>query len=374
MQKRILIVIGTRPEAIKMAPVIAKIRKNDLFELFVCSTAQHREMLDQVLTFYGIHPDFDLDVMTGNQKLDELSNKIVAGISKIIGTIKPDLVLVHGDTTTTISAALAAFYTKTKIAHVEAGLRSGNIEEPWPEEANRRLTSVIADYHFAPTTLAKSNLQAENVSVEKIYVTGNTVVDAVLTAKQKIKNDNYMSDFEDKFSFLDLNKKLILVTCHRRENIEHKLIDICRAIKHVAENRSDVEILIPVHLNPNVRTIIKKHLGEIRNVHLIEPQSYPYFVYLLTKAYIVVTDSGGIQEEAPSFNVPVLVLRNVTERPEAIDTGGLKLIGTEYSNIVHQITKLLDNHELHSKMSKSPNPYGDGDAATRILSALIANL
>lgn len=363
---KVLQVFGTRPEAIKMAPVVHVLNEADGIENIVCVTAQHRGMLDQVLEFFSITPDYDLNIMKAGQSLADVTASILSGLTKVIEKEKPDLILVHGDTNTTLSASLAAFYQKVAIGHVEAGLRTGNILSPWPEEANRKLTASLATLHFAPTEQAKANLLKEGFAEDSIFVTGNTVIDGLLMAIEKLKsNKNIYKEFEEKFSFLDANKKLILVTGHRRENFGGGFENICAALGEVA-NRSDCEILYPVHLNPNVKGPVHHHLGNKANVHLIDPQDYPAFVYLMERSHIILTDSGGIQEEAPSLGKPVLVMRDTTERPEAVDSGTVKLVGTDKEKIIKNVINLLDNDSAYHAMSHANNPYGDGTAAKQI--------
>jgi UDP-N-acetylglucosamine 2-epimerase (non-hydrolysing) len=364
--KKLLFIFGTRPEAIKMALLIRKFKQEGLeFECKVCVTAQHREMLDQVLSLFEIHPDFDLNIMKVNQSLSELTTSLIKLITNVLELEKPDLVFIHGDTTTSFSASLASYYLKIPVAHVEAGLRTNDIYNPWPEEINRKLIASIAKYHFAPTLNAKNNLINENVLSESIEVTGNTVVDSLLEVSNKIDNDNLLkSKLARKFSFITPNKKLILVTGHRRESFGSGFESICLAIKFVAENRPESYFVYPVHLNPNVRNIVHKHLGGLSNVFLLEPLDYIPFVYLMKKSYLILTDSGGVQEEAPSLNKHVLVMRDKTERIEALDTGGIKLVGTNYERISSEIINFLDN-DINDKILF--NPFGDGMACDRIL-------
>ena len=369
--KKILIVFGTRPEAIKMAPLVNELRSNNNFLSKVCVTAQHREMLDQVLSLFNIKPDFDLNIMKRNQRLNELTSNILKHITPVLENFKPDIVLVHGDTTTTFVASLAAYYQQIKVGHVEAGLRTGNLYSPYPEEANRKLSSVLADYHFAPTLIAKENLLSEGIAKDKIVVTGNTVIDALLWVREKIKkNESLLKNLHSKFDFIDSGKKLILVTGHRRESFGGGFDRICEAIRKIARKHKDVQIIYLIHLNPKVQEPVKRLLSDIKNVILIEPQDYLSFVYLLEKASIILTDSGGIQEEAPSFSKPVLVMRDFTERPEAIDVGAIKLVGTSIEMIVRQTDLLLSNKIEYENMSKRPNPYGDGLASKRIVKFL----
>jgi len=368
---KILTVFGTRPEAIKMAPVVKYLKTMEGVNSLICVTAQHREMLDQVLSLFDIKPDFDLDIMKKQQDLSDITGSVLQGLKEVLSTTKPDLVLVHGDTTTTFAASLAAYYQKIPVGHVEAGLRTGNIYSPWPEEMNRKLTSCITALHFAPTQKAKNNLLAENVAESSITVTGNTVVDALFDVIEKLKTDlDIKSKLEKQFSFLNRTKKMILVTGHRRENFGQGFENICRAIEKIAE-RDDVQIVYPVHLNPNVQQPVNQHLGNNPNIHLIDPQDYLPFVYLMTQAHIILTDSGGIQEEAPSLGKPVLVMRDTTERPEALDAGTVKLVGTDFDTIVTETTRLLDNENDYREMSSRHNPYGDGKSAGRIADFIV---
>lgn len=371
MKKKVLIVFGTRPEAIKMAPLVKILSEDDRFLLNVCVTAQHREMLDQVLTLFNIHPDFDLNVMSQGQTLYDVTSKILLGMNDVLSKFSPDIVLVHGDTTTTLATSLASYYARIPVGHVEAGLRTGNIYSPWPEEANRKLTGAIADLHFAPTSAAKSNLMSEGIPEQKIFVTGNTVIDSLLHVNKMIKgDDNLRAELQKPFSFLNQEKKLILVTGHRRENFGEGFERICNALHSIAHRNEDVEILYPVHLNPNVREPVNRILADTPNIHLIEPLEYLPFVYLMSKAYLILTDSGGIQEEAPSLGKPVLVMRDNTERPEAVDAGTVKLIGTESERIIREIESLLNNPTLYRTMSEAHNPYGNGLSANQIAEIL----
>ena len=365
---KILTVFGTRPEAIKMCPLVHALSAEESIESRVCVTAQHREMLDQVLNLFEIAPNYDLDIMKPGQGLTEITANILNGMKPILEDFKPDIVLVHGDTSTTFAASLAAFYQQIKVGHVEAGLRTGNIYSPWPEEANRKLTSSITQYHFAPTQGAEQNLQKENIDPKSIHVTGNTVVDALFWVTNKIETDkNLNKSLEDTYNFLDKTKRLILVTGHRRESFGGGFEDICEALRQIAQKHNDVEILYPVHLNPNVQEPVNRLLKDLDNVHLIEPQDYLPFVYLMTKAHIILTDSGGIQEEAPSLGKPVLVMRKTTERPEAVDAGTVKLVGTNTNSIVNSVDTLLNDNAAYVKMSHAHNPYGDGKACSRIV-------
>lgn len=371
--KKILLVFGTRPEAIKMAPLVKEFQKyTDIFETKVCVTAQHRQMLDQVLDIFEIIPDYDLNVMRQGQDLYDITSSVLLGIRDVLKVYNPDIVFVHGDTTTSFITALACFYEKTKVAHVEAGLRTHNIYSPWPEEANRQLTCKLAHYHFAPTSASAQNLLDEKVSENKILTTGNTVIDALFLVIAKINaNPSLQTEltnelFEKSYT-LDLDKKIILVTGHRRENFGQGFINICEALKTLALNNPDIDIVYPVHLNPNVQKPVKEILSNIPNIFLIEPLSYMSFVYLMSKSYLIITDSGGVQEEAPSLGKPVLVMRDTTERPEAVEAGTVKLVGTNKEVIVKEAQKLLDNAHEYNKMSQAHNPYGDGKACAKII-------
>lgn len=371
MKIKTLVVFGTRPEAIKMAPVVNALKNDSRFESKLCVTAQHREMLDQVLGLFEIKPEFDLDIMKPGQTLNEVTASIVCAIKPVLEIFRPDIVLVHGDTATTFAVALAAYYNKTKIGHVEAGLRTGDLYSPWPEEANRKLTGAIADWHFAPTNGAKQNLLREGVDEDKIVVTGNTVIDALLAIRDRLFSDrDLLKKVESNFRFLDRSKKLILVTGHRRESFGDGFERICRALKEISMFHPDTQILYPVHLNPHVREPVNRLLKNSANIFLIEPQEYLSFVYLMTRAHIILTDSGGIQEEAPALGKPVLVMREITERPEAVDAGTVKLVGTDVDQIVDQINILLTDSEEYDRMSLSHNPYGDGLSSSRILASL----
>ena len=369
--KKILTVFGTRPEAIKMAPLVHALATDDRFDAKVCVTAQHREMLDQVLELFEIEPDFDLKIMKAGQTLNDVTTSILVGLKPVLEDFKPDVVLVHGDTATTFAASLAAYYQQIKVGHVEAGLRTGNIYSPWPEEANRKLTSVITNYHFAPTAGSKDNLLNEGVSENEITVTGNTVIDALFWVREKLNKESLLSsELSSRFDYLDSNKKLILVTGHRRESFGGGFERICDALRQIATNNPDTQVLYPVHLNPNVQEPVNRLLKGLDNVFLIEPQQYLPFCYLMDRASIILTDSGGIQEEAPSLGKPVLVMRETTERPEAVDAGTVRLVGTDVNLIVSQVNLLLTNTDEYQKMSKAHNPYGDGLACGRILNFL----
>lgn len=370
--KKILLVFGTRPEAIKMAPLAKQLSPDKRFEAKVCVTAQHREMLDQVLDLFDIKPDFDLDVMKPGQTLNDLTTSILIGLKPILESYKPDIVLVHGDTTTSFAAALASYYQQIKVGHVEAGLRTGNIYSPWPEEANRQLTSVITNFHFAPTIGAKNNLLLEGVAESDITVTGNTVIDALFWVKRKLyERKSVAAKLAKTFAFLDANKKLILVTGHRRESFGDGFERICKALSKIAILHPQVQILYPVHLNPNVQEPVNRLLKGFDNIFLIDPQEYLPFCYLMINASIILTDSGGIQEEAPSLGKPVLVMRETTERPEAVSAGTVFLVGTDTKLIVNKVNSLLANEAEYQRMSAANNPYGDGEACGRIIEALI---
>ena len=355
-----------------MAPLVHALDADSRFDAKVCVTAQHREMLDQVLELFKIKPDFDLNIMTPGQTLNDVTTAILVGLKPVLEDFKPDVVLVHGDTATTFAASLAAYYQKIKVGHVEAGLRTGNIYSPWPEEANRKLTSAITNYHFAPTASSKQNLLIEGVPEDDIVVTGNTVIDALFWVREKLKQDRSLSGaLSSTFDYLDPNKKLILVTGHRRESFGGGFERICEALRQIASNHPEAQVLYPVHLNPNVQEPVNRLLKGLDNVFLIEPQQYLPFCYLMDRASIILTDSGGIQEEAPSLGKPVLVMRDTTERPEAVDAGTVRLVGTDVDLIVGQVDQLLTNSNEYQKMSKSHNPYGDGLACGRILKFLV---
>ena len=392
--KKIMLVFGTRPEAIKMAPLVKEFQKHpDKFETIVCVTGQHREMLDQVLRTFGITPNFDLNIMKQGQDLYDVTARVLTGMRDVLKEVYPDLVLVHGDTTTSTSAALAAFYQQIPVGHVEAGLRTHNIYSPWPEEMNRQLTGRIATYHFAPTPLSKQNLLAEGVEEKQILVTGNTVIDALYMVVDKIKNDKVLdAELEATLSRAgyDINRlnegrRLVLITGHRRENFGEGFIHICTAIRDLVQKYPEVDFVYPMHLNPNVRKPIHKIFagmdslsmgegwGEAANMFFIEPLEYLSFVYLMEKSTLVLTDSGGIQEEAPGLGKPVLVMRDTTERPEALEAGTVKLVGTDYNKIVGEVSVLLDDAAQYERMSKAVNPYGDGKACGRIVAYLVSD-
>ena len=373
--KKILLVFGTRPEAIKMAPLVKEFKLHpEYFEVSVCVTAQHREMLDQVLDLFEIYPDYDLNIMKPNQSLHDISSNILYGVKEVLDRFSPDLVLVHGDTTTSTFAALAAFYNKIKVGHIEAGLRTKNIYSPFPEEVNRRITGVLAHYHFAPTSLSKSNLEEENH--KNILISGNTVIDSLFFILKKIKNNKIFRlkiiDYflSEKFKFLD-ERRIILVTGHRRENHGKGLINICNALKEIAILNPSIDIVYPVHMNPNVESVVKRLLSKVPNIFLIKPLRYEQFVYLMHKSYFIITDSGGIQEEAPSMGKPVLVMRDATERPEALKAGTVKLVGTSTKKIVNEANALINDVVLYKSMSSAYNPYGDGKASEKIVDFFI---
>ncbi|WP_336283624.1 non-hydrolyzing UDP-N-acetylglucosamine 2-epimerase [Cronobacter dublinensis] len=371
---RVLTVFGTRPEAIKMAPLVHALAQDPAFDTRVCVTAQHREMLDQVLHLFSIVPDYDLNIMKPGQGLTEITCRILEGLKPILTEFRPDVVLVHGDTTTTIATSLAAFYQRIPVGHVEAGLRTGYLYSPWPEEANRTLTGHLAMYHFAPTELSRQNLLRENIPNARIFVTGNTVIDALITVRDRVMADEPLRlRLETQYPFLDGDKKMILVTGHRRESFGEGFEQICRALADIAAQNRDVQIVYPVHLNPNVTEPVNRILGHVENVVLIEPQEYLPFVWLMNHAWLILTDSGGIQEEAPSLGKPVLVMRETTERPEAVEAGTVRLVGTDTRRIVDEVTRLLHDDAAYQAMSHAHNPYGDGQACERILHALKNN-
>nr|WP_321258534.1 UDP-N-acetylglucosamine 2-epimerase (non-hydrolyzing) [uncultured Pseudodesulfovibrio sp.] len=370
MKRKVLVVFGTRPEAIKMVPVVHALEEaSDVFEFATCVTAQHREMLDQVLELFGVTPDFDLDLMRANQSLEQITSSVIEDIGRVCAEYKPDVILVHGDTTTTFAASLAAFYNRIPVGHIEAGLRTGNKLSPWPEEINRCLTSVLSSLHFAPTEQARLNLIKENISEDRIEVTGNTIVDALLHTARKIESDaNLTRELEAGFPSVDWSKRIVLVTGHRRENFG-KFEGVCDALEELA-GRSDVEVVYPVHLNPNVRIPIFKCLENVPGVHLCDPVDYLTFTFLMMKATLILTDSGGVQEEAPSLGKPVLVMRDKTERPEAIERGTALLVGVEPDSILKAANRLLDDPDAYAAMTKVHNPFGDGRAAHRIIDRL----
>lgn len=365
--KRVLVVFGTRPEAIKMAPLVKLLKNDKRFVTSVCITAQHRSMLDQVLDLFEISPDFDLDIMSPKQSLAVITSRILQGHEAVFEAAKPDIILVHGDTTTTFATTLAAYYHRIAVGHVEAGLRTGDLYSPWPEEGNRKLTGALTKYHFAPTGASRQNLLNENAPEENICVTGNTVIDSLLGIKDKIEQDAALrSHLKTQFSFLDSEKRTILVTGHRRESFGGGFEAICSALAQISQKYSDVQIVYPVHLNPNVQKPVHEMLSGISNIHLIDPLSYLPFVYLMMRSDLILTDSGGIQEEAPSLGKPVLVMRNTTERPEAVEAGTVRLVGTDEELIVREVSILLTDAEVYGDMSRAHNPYGDGHACQRI--------
>lgn len=379
-----MLVFGTRPEAIKMAPLVKEFQKYpEEFKTVVCVTGQHRQMLDQVLDLFEIIPDYDLNIMKQGQDLYDITARVLTGMRDILKDVKPDVVLVHGDTTTSTAAAIAAFYQQIPVGHVEAGLRTHNIYSPWPEELNRQITGRIAEYDFAPTQLSRENLIGEGVEEDKITVTGNTVIDALYMVVDKLKNDpklnleikKLLKESGYDVERLKDGKKLVLITGHRRENFGDGFISMCKAIKTLTEKYPDVDFVYPMHLNPNVRKPIHEVFGEdlsgLRNMFFIEPLEYLSFVYLMEKSNIVLTDSGGIQEEAPGLGKPVLVMRDTTERPEALSAGTVKLVGTDYDKILNKVSKLLDDKDTYEKMSKAVNPYGDGKACERIVACFV---
>ncbi|WP_017395885.1 non-hydrolyzing UDP-N-acetylglucosamine 2-epimerase [Acinetobacter haemolyticus] len=376
MKKRILLIFGTRPEAIKMAPLALKLKAYDQdFETKVCVTGQHRQMLDQVLELFSLKPDFDLNLMKPGQTLSDVTSGVLKGLEQVFAEWMPDLILVHGDTATTFAASLAGYYHKIKIGHVEAGLRTGDLYSPWPEEANRQLTGVLANYHFAPTQSSYQNLMNENVNPATVVITGNTVIDALLQVKTKVeKEQQLIQTFEQEFSFLDKSKKIILVTGHRRENFGQGFLNICTALASLAKKYPDIQIVYPVHLNPNVQQPVNELLANIDNVFLIAPQDYLPFVYLMNRSYLILTDSGGIQEEAPSLGKPVLVMRDTTERPEAVEAGTVRLVGTDVNTIESAVIDLLENLTTYKMMSEAHNPYGDGTASQTIVDFMISKL
>lgn len=371
MTIKTLCVFGTRPEAIKMAPLALALQDDPRFEAKVCVTGQHRQMLDQVLDLFELVPDFDLNIMKPGQDLTDVTSSILLGLREVLASFKPDVVLVHGDTATTFAASVAAYYQQIPVAHVEAGLRTGNIYSPWPEEGNRKLTGALATLHFAPTDTSRGNLLREGVDPHSILVTGNTVIDALLQVVAKLDTDAALqTQFSSRFPFLHPERKLILVTGHRRESFGGGFERICQALVETAQRFPEVEIVYPVHLNPNVREPVNRLLAGIDNVHLIEPLDYLPFVYLMNQAYLILTDSGGIQEEAPSLGKPVLVMRDTTERPEAVEAGTVKLVGTDVAAITSAITTLVTDEAAYRQMSFAHNPYGDGKACQRILESL----
>jgi UDP-N-acetylglucosamine 2-epimerase (non-hydrolysing) len=371
--RTVLIVFGTRPEAIKMAPVVMELMQSSLLNVKVCVTAQHRHMLDQVLQLFNIRPDYDLNLMRAGQDLTDITSRVLCEMRAVFEDCKPDIVLVHGDTTTAMAAALAGYYAKVPVGHVEAGLRTNNIYSPWPEEMNRRLVSRIAAIHFAPTLSSQANLLSEGVAQNSVHVTGNTVIDALFEVVKRFENDRVLAQsMEKRFDFIDVSKRLILVTGHRRENFGSGFENICIALKKLSE-RNDVSIVYPVHLNPNVQEPVNRLLSGSKNIHLIEPLEYLPFTYLMKRSYLILTDSGGVQEEAPSLGKPVLVMRDNTERPEAVDAGTVRLVGADTNCIFNAASELLDNCEVYKKMAEAHNPYGDGKSSQRIREVLESN-
>lgn len=374
MNKVILFVIGTRPEGIKMLPIYIELKKRGLYKVFLCTTGQHRKMLDQVLIHFDVTADYDLNVMTESQTLLDLTSKILYSITNLLSNLNPDMVLVHGDTTTTFATSLACFYSNVKIGHVEAGLRTNDLKSPWPEEFNRQCTSIIADLHFSPTELSAKNLIKENIPQSKIFITGNTVIDALFFTINKIDNDHLLNrNLFERFKYINFKKKLILVTAHRRENHEFGIENICCALKSIALNHN-VQIVFPVHLNPAVREPVGKILSNTANIHLIEPLDYLEFTFLMMHSFLILTDSGGVQEEAPSLNVPVLVTRNNTERPEVLLNGSVKLVGTDVQSIIDNVDNLLLNSNLYNEMRHKTNPFGNGNSSIQIVDIISSSI
>ena len=371
--KTVLAIFGTRPEAIKMAPVVRELARSDVLKVRICVSAQHRQMLDQVLDLFDIRPDHDLDLMKPGQTLDQVTAGVLTGIGRVLDEEKPDVVLVHGDTTTTLAASLASFYRRLPLGHVEAGLRSGNLLAPWPEEMNRRVATLATRFHFAPTQTSKANLLAEGVAESHIHVTGNTVIDALLETVDKTRLPEKKAAFAERFAFLDPERPVVLVTGHRRENFGQGFENICGALADIA-NAHPVQIVYPVHPNPNVREPVERLLGNVPFVHLIDPLDYEPFVYMMDRARIIITDSGGVQEEAPSLGKPILVMRETTERPEAVEAGTVILVGTDRARIASEAKRLLDDGDHYQSMAQAINPYGDGLAASRIRAVLEAEL
>ncbi len=370
---KVLTVFGTRPEAIKMAPLVLALQDDERFQSVLCVTGQHREMLDQVLSLFALVPDYDLNIMKAGQDLTDVTAGILQGMRGVLAEAKPDLVLVHGDTATTFAATLAAYYQKIPVGHVEAGLRTGNLYSPWPEEANRKLTGTLATLHFAPTQRSVDNLLAEGIAGESVHITGNTVIDALLRVVERFDKDSDLADsLAGQFSFLSSDRHMVLVTGHRRESFGGGFERICEALNRTARAFPDVDIVYPVHLNPNVREPVNRLLSGLDNVHLIEPLGYLPFVYLMSRSYLILTDSGGIQEEAPSLGKPVLVMRDTTERPEAVEAGTVELVGTDVEHICDRLRALLTGDEVYQRMSLAHNPYGDGKACRRITAAILS--
>lgn len=370
MALKVLSVFGTRPEAIKMASLALGLQSDVRFEAKICVTGQHRQMLDQVLDLFELTPDYDLEIMRPGQDLTDVTVAILLKLKVVLAEFKPDIVLVHGDTATTFAASLAAYYQQIPVGHVEAGLRTGNLYSPWPEEANRKLTGALAQLHFAPTTQSQANLLAEGVATAQIHVTGNTVIDALLEVVRKLQRPDLAISLEQQFSYLDPSRRLILVTGHRRESFGDGFERICKALVQIAGDYPDVDVVYPVHLNPNVREPVNRLLKDVGNIHLIEPLDYLPFVYLMNRSYLILTDSGGVQEEAPSLGKPVLVMRDTTERPEAVKAGTVRLVGTDLQAIIDNVKELLVSDDAYQSMSIAHNPYGDGHACARIIEAL----
>jgi len=370
MTLKVLSVFGTRPEAIKMASLALGLQADARFESKICVTGQHRQMLDQVLELFELTPDYDLKIMKPGQDLTDVTVAILQGLKAVLAEFKPDIVLVHGDTATTFATSLAAYYQQIPVGHVEAGLRTGNLYSPWPEEANRKLTGALSQLHFAPTSQSQANLLAEGVAGESIHVTGNTVIDALLEVTRKLQRPDLAKTFAEEFSYLDPSRRLVLVTGHRRESFGDGFERICKALVQIAQDCADVEIVYPVHLNPNVREPVNRLLKGVQNIHLIEPLDYLPFVYLMNRSYLILTDSGGVQEEAPSLGKPVLVMRDTTERPEAVQAGTVRLVGTDLQAIISNVEELLGDDAAYQRMSVAHNPYGDGQACARIIEVL----
>ncbi len=366
--KKLLVVFGTRPEAIKVAPLIKGLKEAKDFEVKICNTGQHKEMLDQVLDFFDIECDYRLEIMKDNQTLFDITERIIGQMKGVLADYNPDYVFVHGDTSTTMAASLAAFYHGSKICHIEAGLRTSNLRNPFPEEANRRITTVLSDYHFSPTESSKANLLKENINSNKIIVTGNTVIDALFYGIEKVKADE--SIIEDLKAKLNPEQDIVLITCHRRENHGEGILNVCKAVKSLALANEKYQFVFPVHLNPKILTIVHQELENIKNVVLIKPLNYPNFIWLMNESKIIVTDSGGVQEEAPSLGKPVIVVRDETERPEAVEAGTVKLVGSKVEALVDEVQRLIDDKEHYHQMSNAHNPYGDGNAVERIIDYL----
>nr|WP_308421021.1 UDP-N-acetylglucosamine 2-epimerase (non-hydrolyzing) [Novosphingobium endophyticum] len=370
---KVMLVFGTRPEAIKMAPLALLLTNDDRFDCRICVTGQHRQMLDQVLRIFRLEASYDLEIMRPGQDLSDITSAVLLGMRKIFGEFRPDMVLVHGDTATTFAASLAAYYHRIPIGHVEAGLRTHNLYSPWPEEANRKLTGAITTFHFAPTSSAAANLNREGVDPDRVLVTGNTVIDALLQVVERLSGDGHLAaHLKNQLPALSEERRMILVTGHRRESFGDGFERICNALTTIAHDFPDVDVVYPVHLNPQVQEPVKRLLSTVPNIHLIEPQEYLPFVYLMDRAHIVLTDSGGVQEEAPSLGKPVLVMRDTTERPEAVEAGTVKLVGTDTALIVREVARLLTDADEYGRMSFAHNPYGDGTASQRIVEALAA--